>query len=280
MRPAASDFPPRPCADLEYRSKPPLQARGKWASLHRLSPHLSHQEYARLLDFIADLQSPVAGADFGQHLVNLVGELIPHASVSVDQIHESSGTYWFDHNCPMDEADAARLFSRLQEVYQQNPIYHHIRSGGPGPVVRLSDLGPRRTFERTDFYNDIFRPLGLRHQITVLLPRDGWITTLTINRDKDFSQPLADLLQLASRHILLAHRNAELLSQLPGARGTERLTPRELDVARWMREGKRNGEIAIILGCSVRTVEKHVENILRKTLSETRGAAVRKLGPA
>ncbi len=254
-----------------------MQARGKCYLLCELSLHLSHLEYARLLDFIADLQAPVTGADFGQRLVDLASGLIPDSVIAVDQIHESSGIYLLDHNCPMDAADCTRLFARLQQVYQQNPIYRHIRSGGSGPVVRLSDLSPRAAFERTDFYNDIFRPLGLRQQITVLLPRDGWITTLTINRDKDFPQPVADLLHLASRHILLAHRNAELLSQLPNT-ALLQLTPRERDVAHWMREGKRNSEIAIILGCSARTVEKHVENILRKTLCETRSAAVRKLG--
>ena len=138
------------------------------------------------------------GADFGSHLVSLVGEMIPDSVIALDQIHESSGIYLLDHNCPLDEADTGRYLARLQQVYRQNPIYQHIRAGGSG-VVLLSELGPRAAFERTDFYNDIFRPLGLKHQITVLMPRDGWITTLTINRDKDFLQPLVDLLQLASR---------------------------------------------------------------------------------
>lgn len=217
-------------------------------------------------------------ANFGARIVSLVGEMLPNSVVAVDQIHEASGTYLLEHNCPLDEASTNQYLARLQQVYRQNPIYRHIQAGGSG-VVRLSDLAPRTTFERTDFYNDIFRPLGLRHQITVLMPRDGWITTLSVNRDKDFPQPVGDLLQLASRHIILAHRNAELLSQLPSNRDLQ-LTPREREVARWMREGKRNGEIAIILGCAVRTVEKHVENILCKTGAETRGAAVRKLGEA
>lgn len=231
-----------------------------------------------MLDFIADLQAPVTGEDFGSRIVALVSELVPDALISMDQIHEASQTYLFDHNSPLEGNEAARYLERLQEVYQQNPIYPHTQDGTKG-LVRLSDLCTRGDFERTDFYNDIFRPLGVKHQITVLMPRDGWITALTINRDKDFPQPLTDLLNLASRHILLAHRNAELLSQLPTTRILQ-LTPRERDVARWMREGKRNGEIAIILGCSSRTVEKHVENILHKTFSETRGAAVRKLDGA
>ena len=85
---------------------------------------------------------------------------------------------------------------------------------------------------------------------------------------------------MASRHMVIAHQTACELKELR-ARGKGeprcelRLTPRESEVFHWLREGKRNGEIGVILGCSSRTIEKHVENILRKTGSETRSAAVR-----
>ena len=50
------------------------------------------------------------------------------------------------------------------------------------------------------------------------------------------------------------------------------LTKRELEVVEWIAEGKRNREIAKILGCSARTVQKHVEHILEKLQVETRTA--------
>gem|GEM_PF-3348509 len=42
------------------------------------------------------------------------------------------------------------------------------------------------------------------------------------------------------------------------------LTRRERSVAEWLKQGKANAEIAVILGVSQRTVEKHVENIYAK----------------
>src|SRR6476661_10134245 len=50
------------------------------------------------------------------------------------------------------------------------------------------------------------------------------------------------------------------------------LTARELEVVEWIAAGKRNREIAKILGCSARTVQKHVEHILEKLQVETRTA--------
>ena len=51
------------------------------------------------------------------------------------------------------------------------------------------------------------------------------------------------------------------------------LTNRESEVLLWIRQGKRNSEIATILETSTRTVSKHVERILQKLGVETRTAA-------
>jgi DNA-binding CsgD family transcriptional regulator len=52
------------------------------------------------------------------------------------------------------------------------------------------------------------------------------------------------------------------------------LTARESEVLHWLAEGKTNEAIAIILGIALRTVEKHVENILAKLGVENRVEAV------
>ena len=48
------------------------------------------------------------------------------------------------------------------------------------------------------------------------------------------------------------------------------LTPPQAEVLGWIAAGKRNREIAELLECSVRTVEKHVENIMEALNGETR----------
>lgn len=237
---------------------------------------LRHADYRQLLDFIAGLQEPVMAGGFGQRVVELASLLVPGATIAFDQICEAKGTYSFDHNQQITAAEQVRLFARLREVYQQNPIYGYLQAGGGGPVVDIATLMPRRLFHRTEFYQDIFRPYGIEHQAVVMLSRDGWINTLTINREHPISERLKLLLTLASRHICLAHRQACVAEELRG--NPPELTCREVEVFGWLREGKRNSEIARILGCSSRTIDKHVENILRKTGAETRTAAVRNQG--
>ncbi|HEY5893802.1 MAG TPA: substrate-binding domain-containing protein [Chthoniobacterales bacterium] len=51
------------------------------------------------------------------------------------------------------------------------------------------------------------------------------------------------------------------------------LSSREAEIHRWIKLGKRDSEIATILGISTRTVENHVHRILQKLMVETRTAA-------
>lgn len=51
------------------------------------------------------------------------------------------------------------------------------------------------------------------------------------------------------------------------------LTPRECEVLGWVAHGKRDADIAMILGIAPKTVSKHVENILAKLHAENRTAA-------
>lgn len=52
------------------------------------------------------------------------------------------------------------------------------------------------------------------------------------------------------------------------------LTPRQAEILAWVALGKRDAEIAKIIGISTRTVSNHVYRILQKFGAETRTAAV------
>lgn len=52
------------------------------------------------------------------------------------------------------------------------------------------------------------------------------------------------------------------------------LTPRQAEVAYWVAQGKTNPEIAIILGASPRTIDKHMERILARLGVENRASLI------
>ncbi|MBL9210451.1 MAG: response regulator [Opitutaceae bacterium] len=52
------------------------------------------------------------------------------------------------------------------------------------------------------------------------------------------------------------------------------LTPRQAEVAYWVAQGKTNPEIAVILGASPRTIDKHMERILARLEVENRASLI------
>jgi DNA-binding CsgD family transcriptional regulator len=64
--------------------------------------------------------------------------------------------------------------------------------------------------------------------------------------------------------------SARVGGKRPASFESRPLTRREREVVEWIAAGKRNDEIGKILGCSPRTVQKHVQHILEKLHLETR----------
>ena len=60
----------------------------------------------------------------------------------------------------------------------------------------------------------------------------------------------------------------------PGALLALGLTPRQAEVAYWVAQGKTNPEIAVILGASPRTIDKHMERILPRLGVENRASLI------
>jgi len=69
-------------------------------------------------------------------------------------------------------------------------------------------------------------------------------------------------------------------SNLPWVGGSAKLSAREREVLHWVAQGKRDGEIAIILGLATKTVGKHVENIFRKLGVSSRTSAAKAWPPS
>lgn len=76
---------------------------------------------------------------------------------------------------------------------------------------------------------------------------------------------------------LTRERPAELLdAERPLAEPDTSITEREVEILRWVRDGKSNLEIGMILSISPLTVKNHVQKILRKLNASNRAQAVSK----
>ena len=118
------------------------------------------------------------------------------------------------------------------------------------------------------------RSVGLTHGVTTgKLERDrGFATFFSFaGGDADGTLRFARLIEylLPSIHrVLIANTHTPLFNRVKG------LSPRELTVLLWMKEGKTNWEIARIVGVTERTVRFHVEGIFMKLDVNSRTQAV------
>jgi DNA-binding CsgD family transcriptional regulator len=88
---------------------------------------------------------------------------------------------------------------------------------------------------------------------------------------------IAMLDQIPSQHRHLDGKCVQVWCDSPANVGMPpagKLTSREVEIFNWLRKGKTCPEIAIILSCAVRTVEKHVANGYRKLGLNNRASVI------
>lgn len=146
---------------------------------------------------------------------------------------------------------------------------HPIMSGKHGEVTAISDVLTPRAFRESWLYREAFRPNGLAHEIGVHLSHPaGQIHVVVLSRSPGLDFDARDRLVL---RLLRPHLDAALRRL---AFPTPRLTPRETDVMRLVRDGMSNTQIARCLGVSAATVGKHLENVYAKTGAQSRVQAL------
>jgi len=225
----------------------------------------------RMLEGVDRLYNVRTVSDFAPAAVRLVQQIFPTAFVAYHDV-PLSNPIASQHWCKDFETKPA-LIKAWNRLALQSPVVQYYLRGGTNPVVATQDLISDLQLRNSELYNECWRPFGVTHQIGIRIWNATRIQGLSIKRDGRFSDLDHNLVQAIHPHFLrcfesVAHDDN---SRLEYKQST--LTSRENEVLEWVCEGKRDGEIGVILGISCRTAEKHVAAILKKLGVETRGAA-------
>ena len=128
--------------------------------------------------------------------------------------------------------------------------------------------------------------MNVSRQIAIPFVVEKKICGLTIARGaNDFTDEDLEVARIFSRHLEIAYASDQILrASAAAAQESKRfshehlrqrgLTRRECEVRWWVSEGKRDSEIAVILGIDCRTVELHLSSVFRKLGVENRTSAV------
>ena len=176
----------------------------------------------------------------------------------------------------------------LERHARDFPLTCHTRPGGDGRPIRRSDLQSMRSFRDSGIYADVAQQIGVDQMLATALKPGGLHVCISLNRaGLDFTPTAVDL--LTQLRPLLTRRVARLAAgQAMLARATppRQLTAREEQVLRLVADGLTDAAIGHRLGCSPRTVDKHLEHIYRslgvscRTAAIAAGCVIQPLSPA
>ena len=179
-----------------------------------------------------------------------------------------------------DRLDAGVL-DRIGANMQMCPIDEWHRAGHESEIAVLSQITDPGDYRRTDHYARIFGESGIADAMCIPFGSNGDTVRVLVCRDKagfsDADIETARLLQPVLHGCLDQSRAMEKLRLQPLSEEAMRergLTAREAQIFSLLAAGSTSQMVGEELGISVRTVEKHVQNIYSRLGARNRSEAI------
>jgi DNA-binding CsgD family transcriptional regulator len=187
---------------------------------------------------------------------------------------------WFMQRIPSMPGVRCRALDRShwKHYWDCKSCSYPDRTGDLRSITKISDFYSARQWRGTGIYADLYRPLGLEHDLQLCLPEASLQTarprrTMRLcflrSPGPDFSERDRAVLTLLRPHLQQAYLDAERRR-----RPVPRLTARQQDLLRLLAAGHTNTQIARRLGISEGTVRTHLETMYRRLGVSSRTAAV------
>jgi DNA-binding CsgD family transcriptional regulator len=145
--------------------------------------------------------------------------LIPCIDASYNEMNPSANRIRWSAEPVNSEMDQfAPLFARLM---RQNPLVRHFEDTADTRAMMWSDLAPFEDIERTELYQEMFRPLGIRAQMALVLPTPpGIVVGFAVNTGADgFTERDRAVLNTLRPHLAHFYRSIQLREKVRHTQG-------------------------------------------------------------
>ena len=177
--------------------------------------HLTAQDLRAVLAFLQDGAGFLDLDTFVTYvLARLPGLVASEATVYNEYSMKRNRIVWQQDPPNFASAGSERVWERFAR--REHPILRHFERTKDGAAVKFSDFVSHREFARTHLYNEFFRPLRVKHQMTFCVREPGGLLiAISLNRTaRDFSERDRAVLDLLRPHLAHAYRNAEVVTQI------------------------------------------------------------------
>jgi DNA-binding CsgD family transcriptional regulator len=149
---------------------------------------------------------------FQSHILSALPGLVPADVISYNEVNPQARRNEYV-SAPVVAAQYEPAFLRHMG---DHPLITHYKETRDGRALRVSDLLPRRRYQRLALYNEFYRPRRMEYQVALTLPAPSpLVVGIALSRSrKDFSDRETRLLDLLRPHLVQAYRNAELMTRV------------------------------------------------------------------
>jgi len=223
------------------------------------------RRFAAWLDLIADLLSTPRTA-------------LPHELIAAEldtTFDANVAWHWLDPDGSFGFESSREIpgwpTPDVQEFFAHGAMTQHpllawyATTGDPTPTTTARVPDELVTPTGSVILNDILKPPGLDHQLSIPYQLDGYVhrTFLLSTTGSDFPPEHVSLAGQLRPLLCLLDRQTTALERLPSGEGPS-LTGREAAVLQLLTDGLTAQSIAFRLGISPRTVHKHLEHLYTK----------------
>lgn len=171
---------------------------------------LEEADAATVLGVVEELTTAETVDEFALLAMKGLRDLIPCIDISYNEMNPSAGRIeWMAEPANPRMAEFAPVFSRLM---RQNPLVPYFEQTADTRAMMWSDLMPFEQVERTELYQEMFRPLGIRSQMAMIVPTPpGIVVGFAANTDRpSFSERDRAVFNTLRPHLAHFYRSIQL----------------------------------------------------------------------
>jgi DNA-binding CsgD family transcriptional regulator len=175
---------------------------------------LTQSDFSALLDFLRSNYVARDLPEFRRFVITALPDVVRSEITGYNEIDLRK---WRDEHIlfPMERMDFPDSFELFNEHIREHPVINHLARTQRPEILRISDFLTHRQFARTGLYQDFFRQVGTRDQISVTLKvGKRTIVGIALNHSQDYTERHRTLLSLVRPHLIQAYRNALFISRM------------------------------------------------------------------
>ncbi|MDW3214972.1 MAG: helix-turn-helix transcriptional regulator [Ilumatobacteraceae bacterium] len=171
---------------------------------------LEEADAAAVLGVVEELTAAESIDEFARLAMVGLRELISCIDISYNEMNPSAGRIeWMAEPANPRMADFTPVFSRLM---RQNPLVGYFERTADTRAMMWSDLVPFEQLQRTELYQEMFRPLGIRSQMAMIVPTPpGIVVGFAANTERPcFSERDRAVFNTLRPHLAHGYRSIQL----------------------------------------------------------------------